>query len=96
MLAEESRDEVIKELRLRYLIPKVTHIKQILSKPAGIEWILETDHGPIRFLMRNMHDHVYYPAPNRILITDMDGRRYQIFDYTELDKHSVRQFRKLL
>lgn len=43
-------------------------------------WQLETDAGLMRMTMHNLHEHVQLHGANRILLTDMSGRRAEIRD----------------
>lgn len=48
-------------------------------------WQLETDAGLMRMTMHNLHEHVQRHGANRILLTDMNGRRAEIRDLQALD-----------
>lgn len=95
-LETASREEAERELHLRYLIPRITHIEKIQQKPALWIWKVETTLGPMTLALRNLHEHLQSPAPGRYLISDIEGRRCEIEDISTLDAHSRKQWNKIL
>lgn len=95
-LGEESAAEITQELQFRYFLPKVTHIDSVKSKSDLWLWELQTHLGPTRLVMRNLHDHIQYPGGNRILLTDMNGKRCEITDWKALDARSRKQLEEIL
>ncbi|MCS7459797.1 DUF1854 domain-containing protein [Paenibacillus doosanensis] len=91
-----SREEAVRELNLRYLIPRVTHIESIAQKPALWIWKVETTLGAMTLALRNLHEHLQSPASGRYLITDIEGRRCEIESVEALDSHSRKQWNKIL
>lgn len=82
------------ELRLRYVVPVVTHIRKISQEPGMWRWDIETDRGSMRMLLPNLHDHVQTVAEDRVLVHDLDGRRCEI-RISLLDLHSRQQLKKV-
>ncbi|WP_282935547.1 DUF1854 domain-containing protein [Paenibacillus sp. RC67] len=95
-LEDGSREEAERELNLRYLIPRITHIEKIAQKPALWIWNVETTLGTMTLALRNLHEHLQSPAPGRYLISDIEGRRCEIEDINALDAHSRKQWGKIL
>jgi hypothetical protein len=95
-LEAASRKEVERELNLRYLIPRVTHIEKIKQTPGLWIWKVETTLGSMTLALRNLHEHLQSPAPGRYLITDIEGRRCEIPDIAALDAHSRKQWNKIV
>jgi hypothetical protein len=95
-LDEESRAEMDKELQLRYFLPLVTQIDSIKQKSDLWIWELQTNLGPTRIVMRNLHEHMQYPSVNRIILTDINGKRCEIRDWLALDGHSRNQLKDIL
>ncbi len=95
-LDPESFREAQTELRFRYLVPAVNRIDGIKQTPGLWIWKVQTNLGPMRLTMRNLHEHLQFPAPGRVLITDMDGRRSEIPDVRKLDARSRRELRKIM
>ncbi|BFH14257.1 DUF1854 domain-containing protein [Paenibacillus melissococcoides] len=84
-LDEESRRELLKELRMRYFLPQVSRIVQVRQHHDVWIWQLETDAGPMRMIMPNLHEHVQAHGVSRLILTDVNGRRAEIRDLQALD-----------
>jgi hypothetical protein len=95
-LDEESQAEMDKELQLRYFLPLVTRIDAVKQKSDLWIWELQTNLGPTRIVMRNLHEHMQYPSVNRIILTDINGKRCEIRDWKALDGHSRNQMKDAL
>lgn len=95
-LDDESRSEINKELQLRYFLPLVTRVDSIKQKADLWIWELQTNLGPTRIVMRNLHEHMQYPSDNRIILTDINGKRCEIRDWKALDSHSRNQLKDAL
>ncbi|WP_054026013.1 DUF1854 domain-containing protein [Bacillus sp. FJAT-28004] len=95
-LDEESRSEMDKELQLRYFLPLVARIDSIKQKADLWIWELQTNLGPTRIVMRNLHEHMQYPSDNRIILTDINGKRCEVRDWKSLDSHSRSQLKDVL
>jgi hypothetical protein len=95
-LDEESRAEMDKELQLRYFLPLVTQIDSIKQKSDLWIWELQTNLGPTRIVMRNLNEHMQYPSLNRIILTDINGKRCEVRDWQALDSHSRNQLKDVL
>lgn len=95
-LDEESRGEVDKELQLRYFLPVVTRIDSIKQKADMWIWELQTNLGQTRIVMRNLHEHMQYPSLHRIILTDVNGKRCEIRDYSSLDAQSRNKLKDVL
>ncbi|WP_078379034.1 DUF1854 domain-containing protein [Sutcliffiella halmapala] len=95
-LDESSKHEIAVELKLRYVIPIVTHIHSIKEEPGIWSIKVKTDRGELELLMRNIHEHIQLIDSNRIIITDMEGKRCEIEDIQSLDQSSQKQLRKII
>ena len=74
-----------------YLIPKITRVNYCEEKFGSIKWEVETDRGPVKFRIRSRHSDIKkMHGSNRIIVRDTNDNRYEIPDYTALDKHSIR------
>lgn len=94
-LPEEQRKIIEVELQQREFMPIVTRINRLVSDVPPLSWEVETDRGPTKFLM-NSEDDIRRLGPNRFLVVDSDGIRYQIVDYATLDMHSRRLLDRVL
>ena len=72
-----------------YMIPKINHLVSSSEKFGSLKWVVQTDRGNITFRIRNRHSDIkLVHGSNRILIRDSNDNRYEIPDYTIMDKHS--------
>ncbi|SFF08194.1 protein of unknown function [Paenibacillus catalpae] len=95
-LSAECAAELDKELQFRYFLPKVHRVASVKFKSDLWIWELETHLGETRLTMRNLHEHLQFPGGNRIVLTDMHGKRCEITDWHILDAHSRRQLEDVL
>lgn len=89
-LMPESREIISQCLSEYYLIPKITRIIDSSEKYGIIKWSVETDRGIKSFDIRNRHHDIKTLYDGRVLVRDADDNRYEITDYTKLDKRSQR------
>jgi len=87
-LRPEDRALVLHELERRYLVPVVTRVVSARERFGTVEWTMETDRGEVRFTTRNLRENVQRPAPERIILNDVDGNRYDIRDVDALGRAS--------
>ncbi|HTI73216.1 MAG TPA: DUF1854 domain-containing protein [Candidatus Limnocylindria bacterium] len=87
-LSPENRTLVLGDLERRYLVPVVKRIVAAKERFGTVDWTLETDRGLCRFTTRNLRENVQRPAPGRIILTDVDGNRYDIQKIDELSVQS--------
>jgi len=85
-LDEESRAILAEMLERRYLVPIVERVKSIREEYGVVYWSVETNHGPREFVCRGLRDSVIELAEGRLIITDVDGNRFEIPDYTQLSR----------
>ncbi len=87
-LSEENRRLVDEDLSRRYLVPVVKRILTARERFGTVDWEIDTDRGQCKLTTRNLRENVQRPAPGRIILSDVDGNRYDIRDLDELDLHS--------
>ncbi len=87
-LSEENLKLVREELARRYLVPAVKRILTAKERFGTVDWEMETDRGVCKLTTRNLRENVQRPAPGRILLSDVDGNRYDIRNIDELDLNS--------
>ena len=73
-----------------YMIPKILRLLESEDKFGTLKWKVETDRGIVTFNIKNRHSDIkrLYPT-NRIIIRDSNDNRYEIQDFTKMDKHSA-------
>lgn len=87
-LLPESKAVIEKCLDEYYMIPRITKFIKMSEKFKIWMWTAETDKGIFTFEIRNHITAIKPLYDNRILIKDANDNRYEIPDYTKLDKKS--------
>ncbi|MCQ2485922.1 MAG: DUF1854 domain-containing protein [Clostridia bacterium] len=87
-LMPESRKVIESALEEYYMIPRITRFIEMTEKFKIWMWTAETDHGVIKFEIRNHMTAVKPLYDGRVLIIDANDNRYEIPDYRKLDKRS--------
>lgn len=87
-LMPESKEVIEKCLDEYYMIPRITRFIKMSEKFKIWMWTAETDKGIFTFEIRNHITAIKPLYDNRILIKDANDNRYEIPDYTKLDKKS--------
>ena len=87
-LDADSRPLVTEDLERRYLVPVVRRIVNVRERFGTLDWQVETDRGNVTFTTRNLRENLVQPAPDRFLLTCVDGNRYDVRDVDALDATS--------
>jgi len=88
-LDEVSKQVIEEEMARRYLKALVEKIYSIQMEFGVAYWDVMTDRGRREFVIRG-HDNTFWVTETRLLLTDVDGNRFEIIDYTKLDADSVK------
>ncbi len=88
-LDEESRKVIEEELAHRYLRATIECVHSIQMEYGVTYWDVTTDRGKREFVIRG-HENTHWASDTRLLLTDVDGNRFEVTDYTQLDPNSVR------
>lgn len=95
-LDAESRKIIDEELFRRYFLPKIERVTAVKEEFGLTTWDVETDRGTRRFVVRNLRDAVQNLSSTRLLITDMDGNRFEFPDVRQLDERSFGILQRVL
>jgi hypothetical protein len=76
-LAPESLKIVKEALDRAYFLPKVLKINKVKDTFGVVIWDVETDYGPRRYAVRNMRDNSVTLSAERVLMTDVEGNRFE-------------------
>lgn len=89
--------ELIEEqLGRRYFMPIIKRINYIKEEFGYYYWDVLTDVGNCRFTVRGGHNIVPISEDReRLLIIDVEGNRFEIPDYMELDDKSIRKLESI-
>ena len=88
LLDPESRQIVDEELEKRYFVPIVERVLTIKEEFGTIYWTVETDRGQKEIIVRNLRDNLQELSASRVIITDVDGNRFEFADVSKLDSKS--------
>jgi len=87
-LDKESQSCLRVELRRRYHVARICRILACRERYDVVEWEVETDRGTKTILLRDVRNNIQQRGPNRFVVTDVDGNRYDIPDVSALDVRS--------
>ena len=87
-LREADRTILSEELEKCYFMPKITKIYALAGRFGVTQWDTETEVGSVSFDLRSRNDITALDS-GRVLIKDVDGNRYEIVNYHQLDPKSV-------
>lgn len=91
-----SRTVIEEELERRYFTPQIIRVAAVSEEFGVVTWDVETTKGPRRFLVRNMKDNSYMLGLNRVMMTDVDGNRYEIPDARSLGPKAAAILSKIM
>ena len=86
-LDRDSASVVAEELAKSYFIPRILRVNKIDEDFGVPNWDVETDRGHRWFQLKSRSDSRLVGA-GRVLVTDIDGNRYEVPDYRTLDAKS--------
>lgn len=81
---EETGKMLLEQLELRYFMPVIKKVIQIKSEFGYAYWDVDTDKGECRFTIQMGGNAVIHLSDVRIIITDIDGNRFEIPDIEKL------------
>lgn len=90
-LPPDAQKMLSEQMALRYFTPVILHIKKIKEEYGYSYWDVVTDRGVCRFTVRSGSGSVYPIGPNRYLINDLDGNRFEIPDLYRLSAKEIKQ-----
>jgi len=86
-LSDSSIALIQEELQLRELNPTIEKVISVSGTQEPCEWYVQTNHGPIRFVLKSEED-VRRISAKAVNITDANGIRFRVDDMKKLDKRS--------
>ncbi|HWT75246.1 MAG TPA: DUF1854 domain-containing protein [Mobilitalea sp.] len=91
-VTQEIREMLLEQLRLRYFTPKIEKINNIKDEYGFAYFDVLTDHGACRFTIHMGGGSVVNLSDTRLLITDLDGNRFEVVDTRKL---TIQELKKL-
>lgn len=87
----DTRTLLEEQMNLRYFMPKIRRIVDIKEEYGYSYWQVQTDRGACRFTVRMGAGSVYAVGPNRYVVNDLDGNRFEIPDLYQLTPREVKK-----
>lgn len=82
---EKDQQEMLREqIKLRYFRPVITKVLDVKDEYGYAYWNVVTTFGACRFTTQMSGDAVVHLSDSRLLVTDIDGNRYEIPDFYSL------------
>ena len=88
-LNREMRALIEEELDRRYLTATIQRVNAVRNEYGTSYWDVQTDRGPREFVVQNVSENAQWLGDHRLLITDVDGNRFEIPHLNALDKKSL-------
>lgn len=90
-LDEKTAEMIRAQLALRYFMPIITKINDIKDRYGFSYFDVVTDKGACKFTIRNNGGAVVHLSETRLLISDLDGNRFEIPDITKLSAAELKK-----
>ena len=84
------------ELDRRYFTPLIQRVASLKEEFGYSYWTVDTDAGRRRFTVQSGKNNVTMVGEGRLVIVDVDGNRFEVADYTRLDRSVLRTLEGLL
>ena len=95
-LDPQSRKILEVELDKRYLVSIIKKIRSIRTDFGTSYWDVDTNRGRRDFVIQGVQDNIVWLGERRLLFVDVDGNRFEIPDYSSLDKKSASLLEEVL
>ena len=86
-----QRQILINELSHRYFMPKIQSIDSLNDRFGHTVFRVKTDIGALQFTVRDVYRNLFRLPGGAVILTDVDGNRYEIPDPMALDKKSYKR-----
>ncbi|MDF2541366.1 MAG: hypothetical protein K0S47_1084 [Herbinix sp.] len=90
-ISKESREMLEEQLRIRYFTPIIEKIINIKNEYGFAYFDVLTNHGACRFTIHMGGGSVVNLSETRLMITDLDGNRFEIPDITKLTSPELKK-----
>jgi len=85
LLDAGSRQVIDEELAKRYFVPIIEKVFSVKEEFGTVYWKVETDRGEKEIIVRNLRDNIQELSATRVIITDIDGNRFEFVDLTKME-----------
>ena len=93
---ETQRQYIINELNRKYFIPVIEAVLSVKEKYGFSYWEAKTNIGKIKFTVHDAFRNILKINEDRIMVTDVNGNRYEIASLDGLDRPSFRKIELFL
>ena len=83
-LPADQQEMLREQIKLRYFRPVITKVLDVKDEYGYAYWNVVTTFGACRFTTQMSGDAVIHLSDSRLLVTDIDGNRYEIPDFYQL------------
>ena len=83
-LSKDQQEMIREQIRLCYFMPIITKVLDVKDEYGFAYWHVMTNFGVCRFTTHMSGDAVITLGESRLLVTDIDGNRYDIPDFYQL------------
>ena len=66
-------------------MPVIERVYSVKEEFGTVYWKVETDRGEKEIIVRNLRDNIQELSATRVIITDIDGNRFEFADLTKMD-----------
>lgn len=80
-LPADQQEMLREQIKLRYFMPVITKVLDIKDEYGHAYWNVVTTFGACRFTTQMSGDAVIHLSDSRLMVTDIDGNRYEIPDF---------------
>lgn len=95
-LESESLAAVREELHRRYLTALVTRVVDVKGEWGATYWSVDTTRGHREFVTQSLQENAQWLEAHHILITDVDGNKFEFKDIDKMDDRSQMLIHKIL
>lgn len=88
---DETRQNIERQLSLRYYMPAITRIYSIKEEYGYAYWSVLTDRGPCKFTISSGSSSVVRLSDSHVIIKDIDENRYEIPDLSKLTPKELKR-----
>lgn len=83
-LPQDQQEMLREQIKLRYFMPVITKVLDVKDEYGYAYWNVVTTFGACRFTTQMSGNAVIHLSDSRLLVTDIDGNRYEIPDFYQL------------
>ena len=88
----EAQRKLLKgELDRLYFMPKIMQVENVRDRFGRTTFYVKTDIGPMNFTVQDVYRNLFRLPDGRLILTDIDGNRFEITDPKSLDKKSYKK-----